>query len=47
MISSDIMWEDDKITIEQKYFELLNGSNILLFGIVKDHTRKSDRFSQS
>lgn len=40
MISSDIMWEDDKITIEQKYFELLNGSNILLFGIVKDHTEK-------
>ncbi len=31
------MWEEDKIAIEEKYLELLNGSNILLFGIVKDH----------
>lgn len=31
------MWEEDKIAIEDKYIELLNSSNILLFGIIKGH----------
>jgi hypothetical protein len=31
------MWEEDKIAIEEKYYELLNSSNILLFDIAKEH----------
>jgi hypothetical protein len=31
------MWEEDKIVIIEKYTELLNSSNILLFGVVKEH----------
>lgn len=31
------MWEEDKTTITKKYTELLNSSNIMLFGIIRNH----------
>lgn len=31
------MWEEDKTTITEKYTELLNSSNIMLFGIIRNH----------
>lgn len=31
------MWEEDKTTITKKYIELLNSSNIMLFGIIRNH----------
>lgn len=35
------MWEEDKNIIVEKYIELLNSSNILLFGIIKEHLEKT------
>lgn len=31
------MWEEDKTTITKKYTELFNSSNIMLFGIIRNH----------
>lgn len=31
------MWEEDKTTITKKYTELLNSSNIMLLGIIRNH----------
>lgn len=35
------MWEEDKNIIVEKYIELLNSSNILLFGIIKEHLEEA------
>lgn len=33
------MWEEDKTTITKKYTELLNSSNIMLLGIIRNHLK--------
>jgi hypothetical protein len=36
-------WEDDREVITQKYFELINLSNLELFGVIKEHLDESNQ----